>query len=476
MKGLFVFLLTVIVVLLGCQSDNVGGGGREQAAEEKQRGGWRYYKGIGWYRVPWGTSPNILTNTPTQLLEYTRKAMKEERFGSAMFAAKYFIGKTPNANAVAEMRMVIGEVYERRGFHEDAFKEYQKLLDAHPDYENTDEVFARMYRIATLYLGGKSFRWKLPYQETVYIPTGSSMAETAKLYTQIVTNAPYGAYAAQSQFGIGQAHERALKGFWGFFADEAEYDNATRAYRLLLNRYSYRKGDKPKANQKEINEMVAQARFRSAEIFEKQANEGIYDQSMTDRAISAFNDFTRIYEQEDSEGVDGVENRSERVSEAKSRMNAMYLEKARGLKEIALFYEKNRKWVAADRYYGAIAAVLNKMQLVEFPEHKREAEAIGSFATKRRTDDLFRWRIIDALEHYSQAQNYERKNLLYSAQRFYQSVNLNMNMLPSHMQKAAAVERLDIDRLKQIKAAVKIDLERVQQLIDKREIEERSRN
>ena len=58
------------------------------------------------------------------------------------------------------------------------------------------------------------------------------MSKTSKLYTQIVTNAPFGLHAAESQYGIGQAHERALKGFWGFFADATEYDKATRAYQL----------------------------------------------------------------------------------------------------------------------------------------------------------------------------------------------------------------------------------------------------
>ena len=44
----------------------------------------------------------------------------------------------------------------------------------------------------------------------------SSMRKPPILYTQIVTNAPYGAFAPTAQYGVGQAHERALEGFWGF--------------------------------------------------------------------------------------------------------------------------------------------------------------------------------------------------------------------------------------------------------------------
>ena len=460
----FVLLLAAFVVILGCQSDNAGDSGQEQASGESRRG-WGYYPGIGWIR---GANANLFTNNNTQLLDLTREAMKEERYSQGMTAAKFFIRRTPTADDVPEMRRVVAEVYEARGFDEYAFKEYQKLLDAHPGYEKTDEVAGRMHQIATLYYNGKSFRWKLPWQETVYIPTGSSMSETSKLYTQIVTNAPYGAFAAQSQYGVGQAHERALEGFWGFLASDSEYDKATRAYQLLVDRYSHRPGDEPRPNQEQIDEMVAQARFRSAALFEEQANEGIYDQSMAERSISAYGDFADFY------GED--KKRSEKVSEAKSRMNAMYLERARGLKAIALFYEKNRLWVAAHTYYGQIEQVLLKVDKVSYPEHEAEALAIEKFANKRLDEDLFRWRLIDALEQYPQAQKHEKKDKPYSAKRFYEKTSLNLEMLDPSLEKAAAAEGLDLDKLKQIQAAVEKDLERIQQLIDQLEIEERSKN
>ena len=161
--------MTVFFVLLGCQSDKSDNWRREQASTQENRGGLRYFPGIGWQYLPSGANANILTNNNSQLLEYTREAMKEERFGEAMFAARYFIKRTPTANDVPEMRRVVAEVYEGRGFDEYAFKQYQQLLDAHPDYDKTDEVFDRMHNIATLYLNGKSFRWKIPWQDTIYL-------------------------------------------------------------------------------------------------------------------------------------------------------------------------------------------------------------------------------------------------------------------------------------------------------------------
>ena len=455
----------------GCQSVDSGKSTKNKRELSRHKSkdkeefeyGLKYYEGVGWRYIKPGTDVTVLTYNNTQLLEYTRKAMKEQRYGDAKFAAGYFIQRTPGADDVPEMRRVIAEIYKERGLEEYAFKEYQKLLSSHPGYEKTDEVLQKMYEIAALYLGGKSFRWKLPYQDTLYIPTGSSMPKTSKLFTQIVTNAPYGSYAAQSQYGIGQAHERALNGFWGFFASESEYTKATRAYQLLADRYMYRRGDSSRPDQKAIDEMVAQARFRTAELFEKQANEGIYDQSMADRSIMAYGDFVEYY-REDKE-------RSEKLSEAQDRINAMRMEKARGLKSIALFYEKNRQWVAAQTYYGQINQTLFSSVLND-SKYQEEAQAIQEFANVRLSEKLFEWRLADALEQYSEAQRVEQKNKHFTAQRLYRKVELNLGILPVDMERSAKAADMDLARLKKIQSEVGKDLDRIQQLLDQREVEE----
>ena len=468
-----VCIISILTVSLGCQSDNSGqtsnnSGGNQRAFRLKtsqknadSEHGLKYYEGIGWRYIKPGLDIEVLTYTNTQLLEYVRKAMAEERFDDAMFGARYFIQRTPGADDVPEMRRVVAEVYESRGLEEYAFKEYQKLLDAHPGYEKSEEVSKRMYEIATMFLGGKRFRWKIPYQDTIYIPLFPSMSKTSKLYTQIVTNAPFGTHAAQAQYGIGQAHEKALQGFWGFFANATEYDKATRAYQLLADRYSQRVGDAPRSNQAELDAMVAQARFRTAELFEAQANEGIYDQSMAERSIAAFGDFVEFYKAD-------VE-RAEKVTQAMAHMNAMRLERARGLKAIAQFYEKQRKWVAAHTYYGQInQALIN--DVLNDPEHEAEAKALQAFANKRLSEELFQWRVTDAVGQYADAQKAEAKNKPFTAQREYRKVKLNLEILPADLERAAMATEMDLVRLQEIQAAVIGDLERIQQRLDEREL------
>ena len=483
-----VSILIILAFGLGCQynnsrksSDKQKKSPRRSKSSDTPEHGLKYYEGIGWRYIKPGTDVEVLTYTNSQLLEYVRKAMKEERYTDAKFGAGYFIERTPGADDVPEMRRIIATVYEKRGLEEYAFKEYQKLLDAHPGYKKTDEVAKRMFEITTQFLEGKSFRWKLPYQDTLYIPTGSSMNKTSKMYTQIVTNAPYGLHAAQSQYGIGQSYERSFDGFWGVFATDAEYDKATRAYQLLIDRYSrwiVKQGDsligeKERPYQKEIDDMVAQARFRTAELYEKQANEGIYDQSMTARSITAFSDFIAEYDK-----VEVKEKRAAEVAEAKVRINAMRLERVRGLKAIALFYEKNRRWESARQYYAELRQLLGDPSstddsLLNDPKHEEEAAAMWKFTGKRLSQELHERRVIDAHKQYKEAQAAEGKNKLNTAQRYYLKAEINLRTIPpAEMEKAALDAKLDLNELKNIRSQLDADLKRVQQLLDQKTVKD----
>ncbi|SVE56681.1 uncharacterized protein METZ01_LOCUS509535, partial [marine metagenome] len=114
------YLIILLVLGTGCQSGNLGkstkkdkkGGVRNRSKDKEEfEYGLKYYEGVGWRYIKPGTDVAVLTYNNTQLLEYTRKAMKEERYGDAKFAAGYFIQRTPGADDVPEMRRVIAEIY-----------------------------------------------------------------------------------------------------------------------------------------------------------------------------------------------------------------------------------------------------------------------------------------------------------------------------------------------------------------------------
>ena len=376
-----------------------------------------------------------------------------------MFAARLFIEKNPGMDSAPEALRIVGDSYEKRQFDEDAFKAYQALLSRYPNYEKSDELMEKMHAIAGRYLDGQWFRWKLPYQETVYIPTGPSMSRTSQLYTQIVTNAPYGKFAAKSQFGVGQAHENALRGFWGFFAPENEYGRATRAYQLLADRYSQREGDADRPEQEDLNEMVASARFRMAQLFEIQANEGIYDQSMSQHAIDAYRDFMALHKEDKTQAT--------RRDEADQRIKGMRMERARGLKSIAEYYEEREKWVAAFKYYGQIQQVLIEGggNLLEDKLYKEEASRLDELARLKISSELVAKRINQALVSYARAKRAESEGKLKTAQQDFRVADLNLHTLTeTTMQNLVTDKILTIRSLTEaikVKASVSKDLERI---------------
>ena len=466
----FVLITMTGLLFLGCLSDS--GTAKKEGPRKpnhlvrKEREGdhgLKYYPGVGWRYFKPGMDAKILQYSPIQLMDYARNKFAAGEFDEAMFAARLYIEQNPGGDSAPEALRIVGEAYEKRSFDEHAFKTYQFLLSRYPNYEKSEEVMEKMHEIAGRYLDGQWFRWKLPWQETVFIPTGPSMRRTSQLYGQIVTNAPYGKFAAKSQFGVGQAHEKALKGFWGFFASENEYRRATRAYQLLADRYSRREGDADRPEQEDLDEMVALARFSMAQLYKTQANEGIYDQSMSQRAIDAYRDFIALHKDDP--------NQADRLKKADQQIKGMRMERARGLKAIGEFYEQREKWVSAFKYYGQIQQVLIEggENLLEDKVYKEEASRLDELARRKISRELVAKRINQALASYMRAKKAESEGKLKAAQQGFRVTNLNLHTLPeTSMQNLVTREKLTSDILAKaikVKTAVSKDLKRVEDKI-----------
>ena len=476
MTGRIILFLAVSLLFTGCVAVQDGGGKKgppiplhKQRQAREGTYGLMVIPGVGTIYVPPGTDAKILKMFPTQLIDHAREKFKEADYDEAMFAARLYLFKEAGGNMRPEAQMMVATIYEKRGLEEYAFEEYQTLLEKYPKYEKNEEAQKRMYEIASRFLDGQWFRWKLPYQETVYLPTGPNMHRTSQLFNQIVTHAPYGTYAAQSQFGIGQAHEKRLRGFWGFFASESEFENAARAYQLLADRYSRRGGDAPRTNQEELDEIVAIARFRMASLYEAQANEGIYDQSMANRAIDAYEDFRTLH--------GGKAPQAKRVAEAGERIKAMRMERARGLKAIAEFYEQREKWVAAQKYYGLIHGVLiddvgTGEDLLHDPKHQAEANRLNDLAQNKSSTEMEVRRIQQALASHARGRSAEKDKEYEQARRYYRITNLNLHSLPDKdMENLVVHKDLPVATIAQalkVKIEVKADLLRIEKEIQAR--------
>jgi outer membrane protein assembly factor BamD (BamD/ComL family) len=111
---------------------------------------------------------------------------------------------------------------------------------------------------------------------------------------------------------------------------EKDYPLAVRAYELASDRYS------------EQPQVAAEALYKAALAYNKQARKADYDQSVAGQAISAFTDFMALYPSDP------------RVADAQRIINQLKSVQAVGNFRVAQYYEKQKQWAGARVYYNEV--------------------------------------------------------------------------------------------------------------------------
>jgi outer membrane protein assembly factor BamD len=208
------------------------------------------------------------------------------------------------------------------GKDEAAFNAYQAIIQKYPHSDSYEDVLWRQYEIANRFLDGEWFRlWGT-------IPLYTSMDETAKLFSTIVTNGPYSDVAPHAQLRIGAAREK-----------EKNYPDAVTAYATAADRYY---------NQPAI---ASDALYRQGIAYQKQASTAEYDQGTAGQAIAAFTDFITLYPND------------KRVPDAQKAIVALKTQQVEGNFRIAQFYEQNKVLNAEQRRDGALVYYNQVLQL-----------------------------------------------------------------------------------------------------------------
>ena len=272
--------------------------------------GWRYEKvgESGWQR----------TRAKDQL-DVAQAAFDKKDYSLALKAAKHTVTAWPFSDFAPQAQYLLGRCYEEKGQDEKAFKAYQKLIEQYPKISNYEEVLKRQFLIANRFLGGQWFR------AFGYIPVGSSMDKTIKLYDQIIKNGPYSDVAPLAQMNIGLAYENQT----ALLVKAPDYPNAAKTYELAADRYAEQK-------------IGTDALYRQAMAYNKQARRAEYDQNVAAKAIATYTDFIALHPED------------ARVEEAHKMIEALKTEQARGSYEIARFYEKGHRWQGALIYYNEV--------------------------------------------------------------------------------------------------------------------------
>ncbi|HOX55798.1 MAG TPA: outer membrane protein assembly factor BamD [Candidatus Paceibacterota bacterium] len=278
-----------------------------------------YRPGEGWVYEPVGGEAKWQRPRAKEQLEVAQALFDRKAYSLALRAARRVMQLWPTSDYGPQAQYLVARCYEADGELEKAFKEYQKLLEKQPKYENLAEVRQRQFQIANQYLAGKWFKFGgyLPYR---------SMTRTARMYAQIVKTGPYSDVAPQAQLSIGTAQEKQTI----FFFKHPDYPEAIKAYDLAADRYF----DQP--------EVAAEAIFRAGLAYKEEAQSADRDRTTAGQAIAKFTDFMALYPDEP------------RVPDAQKLIASLRGEQARGNFAIAQFYEKRKKWDGARIYYNEV--------------------------------------------------------------------------------------------------------------------------
>jgi outer membrane protein assembly factor BamD len=273
-----------------------------------------YRPGEGWTYESAGEETGKWQRTRAkEQLEVAQGAFDKKDYSLALKAARRVVRVWPLSDYAPHAQYLVGRCYEADGKDEKAFQEYQKVIEKQPKIANYQEIVERQYEIANKYLAGKWFKlWG-------YIPIFSSMDKTSDMYEKIVKNGPYSDVAPKAQMNIGAAREK-----------QSNYALAAKAYETAADRYH----DRP--------QVAADALYRQALAYNKQAQTAEYDQNTASQAISTFTDFITLYPNDP------------RVVQAQKTITALKTEQARGSFQIAKFYEKYKRWNGALVYYNEV--------------------------------------------------------------------------------------------------------------------------
>lgn len=291
-----------------------------------------YRPGEGWTYESVGGGGKWQRARAKEQLDVAQGAFDKKDYSLALKAARRVVRVWPLSDYAPQAQYLVGRCYEATGKDEKAFQEYQKVIEKQPKIANYPEIVERQYEIANKYLAGKWFKlWG-------YIPIFSSMDKTSDMYEKIVKNGPYSDVAPKAQMNIGAAREK-----------QSNFAMAAKAYETAADRYH----DRPK--------VAADALFKQARAYEKQARTAEYDQSTAGQAISTFTDFITLYPNDP------------RVTDAQKTITALKTEQARGSFQIARFYEKYKRWSGALVYYNEVL-VLDPNSVYAAPARQRIEE------------------------------------------------------------------------------------------------------
>ncbi len=246
-------------------------------------------------------------NAPKDQFEWAMEFFKDEDYCKTISELRRLLKKFPKSSYASEAEFYIALCYEKLGDLYKAFLNYQKVIDKYPLNDRLEEIVEKQYLIGEKFLNRKNY----------------SLAK--EIFDQVLTNAPYSKVSDIVQYNVGLCDLRMRN-----------YKEASDEFEYLIENYSF---------SPYVDDAAYQIGFCSFKISSAVKD---YDVAQIDKAIDDLEYFLRRFKT------------SVYVAQAKSLLNKLVHKKAERMYNIAYFYEKQKKYVAAIKYYEQIVYSFNK--------------------------------------------------------------------------------------------------------------------
>ncbi|MEM0966412.1 MAG: outer membrane protein assembly factor BamD [Verrucomicrobiota bacterium] len=252
-----------------------------------------------------------------------------------------------NTPFAGDALFLAAEIEMEQGDLEEAFKNFQKIVNRYPGYERFNAVIANQFEIASMYMGGASSNM-----------FGFEQPDTAIEYFEVVIkNSPYSDYAPLALMNIALISQQ-----------KSDEELAIDALDRLITLY-------PRSL------LTPDAYFAMAQIFASLIQGPEYDQGSTLEALNYYQDFLILFPR--SQYVDDAEEGLRQVSEIYAQSKLMTAE----------FYYVNRHNEEAARvFYNETITVAPETEAADIARQRiqrmDEGRSPPRFKIKPKSDDI----------------------------------------------------------------------------------------
>lgn len=260
----------------------------------------------------WVNPKYAVKETPQEQLAYADEFLAAQELDKAIEEYKKLIKHYPRSREAAEAQFKIGQVLESKGELFEAFKNYQMAIDKYPFSDRASEIIKLEYEIGNKMLDGQEERNKF-----MNALVGGDH-DVVEVFRTVIKNAPYGEYAAPSQYKIGL-----------YLQEKQLYQESRDELEKVINDYP-------------DSEWAKAAKYQIALSDAKRSSGAQYDQAITKTAVEEFKSFVAAHP--DAELSDKAQEHILTLREKEAENNFV----------IAQFYEKQKNYKSAQIYYSTV--------------------------------------------------------------------------------------------------------------------------